>query len=106
MYSIRSLDDLFRSAVNSEELIGHTKLLLADIEHAIILALQSKQRTVRFSINQHDFYLESFTPKEAVKILVYNVVRAMSEKKYTVKVSPTLHGYDLHITLIDFFASS
>jgi hypothetical protein len=98
-HSIRSLDELYKVAICSEEMSDHIKMLIQDSEEIIIKALQTREDNAIIPILYNSYNLVSFSPEETVKILAFNIIRVMGDKNYPVKLVKKNTGYFLIVNL-------
>jgi hypothetical protein len=98
-HSIRSLDELYKVAICSEEMSDHIKMLIQDSEEVIIKALQTREDNAIIPILYNSYNLVSFTPEETVKILSFNIIKVMNDKNYPVKLIKKNKGYYIIINL-------
>ena len=105
-HTIRSLDDLYKIAICSDEMSEHIKMLIQDTEEVIIKALQTREEYAYIPILYNSYNLVSFSPEEAVKILTFNIVRIMDEKGYPVKIKKKNVGYLIVVNLRNVASSN
>ncbi len=97
--SIRTLEELHKLAINSEEIIGFVKILINETEDTIIHALQSHKTEVTIPIYFGQYNLTSYNKLDAVKILTFNLIQVLKEKKYSVKLQRVTRGFNVIIDL-------
>lgn len=105
-HTIRSLDELYKVAICSDEMSDHIKILIQDTEEIIIKALQTREDCAYIPILYNSYNLVSFSPEETVKILTFNIVRIMDEKGYPVKIEKKNVGYLVVVNLKNVASSN
>lgn len=100
-FSIKSLEELYKIAISSEDIENYIKVVISETEEKIIKALQSNQAQVVINIGSQDYNLVAFGNDLAYKIIAYNLVLSLSEKKYAFSVKRAKNNIYILINLSD-----
>ena len=104
--TIKSLDELHRIAINSDEVIGFVKILINEIEAAVLKSLQTQDSKAVIPIYYDHYNLSSFNKLDAVRIITYNLIQILHEKKYDIKLEKVSKGLHLIINLSNISGTS
>ena len=97
--SIKSLDELHKLAVDNDDLESHIKLLISEVEQKIIEAIQTGLSFVIIPIMIGDYQLLTYNQDDSTKIIVYNIMKVLSNNKYIIKLKKLNNGYHIIIDI-------
>ena len=100
-FSIKSLEELYKIAISSEDIENYIKVVISETEEKIIKALQSNQSQVIVNIGSQDYNLVAFGNELSYKIIAYNLVLTLTEKKYSFCVKRAKNNIYVVINISD-----
>ncbi len=96
---IKNFDELYKIAVNTEDLEGHIKILVNEIEQKIIEGIQTRLSTIIIPISHSTYHLLTYTTEDATKIVLFNIIKILTNAGYKLKLKQVIEGFNLFIDI-------
>lgn len=97
--SIKSIDELYKESINSDNVAKHVQTLIEHVEEEIRASIRTRQSTIRVPLVYGAYMLESFNHKESTRIMVFNLMIVLKREGYKFHMEQHYNGYDIIIDI-------